>query len=59
MKEHEISFRQLDAKFLEKVGTASPQLLTLPDKILHQLSYGHLDLTDEPFRKKVSGGTKI
>ena len=32
------------AKALEKVGTASPQLRIPPDKIIHRLSYSHLEL---------------
>lgn len=32
------------AKALEKVGTASPQLRTLPGKIIQRLSYSHLEL---------------
>jgi len=32
------------AQALEKVGTASPQLRIPPDKIIHRLSYSHLEL---------------
>ena len=31
-------------KAIEKVGTASPQLRISPDKIIHRLSYSHLEL---------------
>ena len=33
-----------EAKSLEKVGTASPQLRTPPEKIIQRLSYSHLEL---------------
>ncbi|MBI4830791.1 MAG: DUF1016 family protein [Candidatus Lindowbacteria bacterium] len=33
-----------EAKALEKVGTASPQLRISPDKIIQRLSYSHLEL---------------
>ncbi len=32
-----------DSKAAEKVGTASPQLRISPDKIIHRLSYSHLE----------------
>lgn len=33
-----------EAETLEKVGTASPQLWTPPDKLIQQVSYSHLEL---------------
>ena len=39
---------------VEKVGTASPQLRISPDKLIHRLSYSHLELIvdlDDPLKR--------
>ncbi len=39
-----IKLLPMDLKTIEKVGTASPQFRIPPDKLIHRLSYSHLEL---------------